>query len=74
MDYVVGDIRLVIIFIAGLEGPADLYPIPVTVGNSIADNGNRGAAYDKDVALAVSKYIILDEWAGACASVPVGDL
>jgi hypothetical protein len=26
--------------IASLEAPADLYPIPVTVGNSIADNGS----------------------------------
>jgi hypothetical protein len=40
MDNVVDDIGLVIILIASLEAPADLYPIPVTVGNSIADNGS----------------------------------
>jgi hypothetical protein len=40
MDNVVDDIGLVIILIASLEAPADLYSVPVTVGNSIADNGS----------------------------------
>ena len=47
MDHVVGDIRLIIILIAGLKPPADLYSITITVGNGIADNGSCGAAYDE---------------------------